>query len=146
MSEQGNFVHCMLIPLEQRYLLLPNTVVAEVLPIPKLNQQSQSRIKISWREQDMPIVDLEQLLGQQSHTSSASKVCIVNALNRDSELTVYAFPCWGAPQLITVNEFALQPTHDETHSEYIHCQLKIGNKVAVIPQLDNIESYLKNLA
>ncbi|WP_438970599.1 chemotaxis protein CheW [Methylophaga sp.] len=143
-QNSAQFVHCMLIPLQQHYLLLPNSTIAEVVPRTGIDIDTPSPENwlgyLNWREQSLPIIHLEDLLKAGTDAeSSGKKLCIINSINTTTEIEFYAIPCTGSPQLITLNQAALQLTHDDNNSPYLHCQIKIGNKVALIPNLDQIE-------
>jgi len=149
MSKQTDFVHCMLIPLHQHYLLLPNSLIAEVLPITSVTPpQAHSKAWLSyidWQDRALPIVDLEQLISSELDISgAANKLCILNSLNSETVTEYFAIPCSGSPQLITLNSAALKLTHDQSPSPYLHCQIQIGNKVALLPNLDAIELAIEN--
>lgn len=152
MTAKFDYVHCMLIPLRQHYLLLPNTTVAEVIPLPKRildhagHQQDFIIGKCQWRDSVLPVIDLENLIGEPADADSrdANKLCIVNGISDGAEIDHYALPCCGAPQLITLNEAALQTTPQDAEQNWLYCQIKIGNKTALIPNLDEIESHLQS--
>lgn len=151
MMAKLDYVHCMLIPLRQHYLLLPNTTVAEVIPLPRqmsLAQHSALNFIVGqchWRDNILPVIDLENLISEPADADSraANKLCIVNGINTDAAVDHYALPCCGAPQLITLNAAALQTTAQDAAQNWLYCQIKIGNKTALIPNLDNIESHLQ---
>lgn len=152
MTAKLDYVHCMLIPLRQHYLLLPNTTIAEVIPLPKNILASQAEQpsfivgQCPWRDSILSVIDLENLINEPADANSraANKLCIVNAINDNAAIDHYALPCCGAPQLITLNEAALQTTAHDDAQHWLHCQIKIGNKTALIPNLDNIENHLQN--
>ena len=149
MVNSSNFIHCMLIPLQNHFLLLPNPTIAEVIPMPKTIDPVDMSVAYwlglyAWRDQILPVIDLESMIENKTPTSGeAKKLCILNGINPQAQIEFYALPCYGAPQLITLTESALQQTHDTDESKFLHCQIKIGNKVAFIPHLDNIEENLK---
>ena len=152
MTATHDYVHCMLIPLRQHYLLLPNTTIAEVIPLPRqiqLQQDATSSFVVNqchWRDEILPVIDLETLIGEPADADSraANKLCIINGVNDAANIDHYALPCCGAPQLITLNAAALQITATDNAINGLHCQIKIGNKTALIPDLDNIENQLQN--
>ncbi|HET8806982.1 MAG TPA: chemotaxis protein CheW [Methylophaga sp.] len=152
MTAKLDYVHCMLIPLRQHYLLLPNTTIAEVIPLPRQiisaqsNQQNFIVGQVHWRDSILPVIDLENLIDEPADADSraANKLCIVNGINDNALVDHYALPCCGAPQLITLNEAALQTSAQADVANWLHCQIKIGNKTALIPNLDDIESHLQN--
>ncbi|BDZ74077.1 hypothetical protein GCM10025856_17960 [Methylophaga marina] len=93
----------------------------------------------------LAVVDLETLLKQNIETLyPANKLCIIEGINADADIGYYAIPCTGSPQLITLNASALKMTHDQNNSDYLYCQIKVGNKVAFIPNLDTLEIAIKN--
>lgn len=143
-------IYCMLVPLQQHYLLLPNTTIAEAIPKPR-NITNDSHINhfighYEWRNNNIKVIDLERLLGKNiSNADKATKLCILNGINTDANVEFFALLCYGSPQLITLNQSALRITHDIDNSDLIHCQIKIGNKVALIPNLDKIEELVSQL-
>ncbi len=151
MADDADFIHCMLIPLQDHFLLLPNPTIAEVIPMPTIDTVEPAPNywlgQYQWREKNLPVIDIESMVANTASTAmDANKLCILNGINPQAEVEFYALPCFGAPQLITLNESALQQTHDTDESNYLYCQIKIGNKVAFIPHLDNIETQLKEQA
>ena len=146
MTELSNdFIPCMLIPLRQHYLLLPNTTIAEVIPMPAITPiQDKPQYWLGQyrgHSQHLAIIDLENLVEQSSdQNDDANKLCIVFSVNTNNKLQTYALPCHGAPQLIHLNETALRLVDDgQAESEFLHCRTHIGNKVAYIPNLDKLE-------
>lgn len=148
-AQQPQFVHCMLIPLSQHYLLLPNSTIAEVVPKTGVGQEASANETwlgfIDWQQQHLPVVHLETLLGNGSKVASSAtnKLCIVNGINAEAKVDAYAIPCTGSPQLITLNQAALHLAQDDSNSPYLHCQIKISNKVAIIPNLDALEQAIQ---
>lgn len=148
-EQQAQFVHCMLIPLHRHYLLLPNSSIAEVIPrtgVAEPRPSAESWLSyINWQDREMPVVHLENLLTDGDDISSdGNKLCIINGINPQANIEAYAIPCSGSPQLITLNQAALRLTHDDNSSPYLHCQIKISNKVAFIPNLDQLETAIQS--
>lgn len=143
---KAQFVHCMLIPLSQHYLLLPNSSISQVIPKAGIRSDSDRQSWLDfmdWQQQRIPVVHLEQLLNDEPTQDSSNKLCIINGINTEAEVASYAIPCSGSPQLITLNQAALRLTHDDNSSPYLHCQIKISNKVALIPNLDALEHAIR---
>lgn len=144
MADYTNAIHCMLVPLREYFMLLPNSSIAEVIPMPNITPDTTGPEhwlgQYRWQDNSISIIDIEALA---THTatdiSQASKLCILNGINSESEIGFYAVPCSGSPQLISIDESAIKFSDDLSDSDYIHSQIKIGNKVAFIPHLDNIE-------
>ncbi len=148
MHNQSDFIHCMLIPLQQYYLLLPNPTIAEVIPLPRITDSDIDAVEyigqFFWRDQPLQVINLEILAGCQPGERQINKLCVINGINSEARIKQYAVTCCGAPQLITINETALQPVDEVMDSDWLHCRVKIGSNIALIPKLDRIEMQLQN--
>jgi len=146
-ENSSDFVPCMLIPLQQHYLLLPNSTIAEVIPMPRLspanNKPNYWVGECNWHEKQSPVIDLEGLVESEDYdTVDAHKLCVLHGINDNADIHIYALPCYGVPQLIHLNESALKLAQDTETSDFLHYKIQIGNKVAYIPNLDKIEETL----
>jgi chemosensory pili system protein ChpC len=144
-----DFIPCMLIPLQKYFFLLPNSTIAEVIPMPQLATVPDKPDfwlgEYNWHDRLLPVINVEALLKSKSiDVSAANKLCILHSINDTSDLPVYALPCYGVPQLINLNESALLMAKDAEESDFLLFQLPIGNKLAYIPNLDSIEIALSH--
>tara|TARA_R110000772_G_scaffold154947_1_gene266002 strand:+ start:503 stop:967 length:465 start_codon:yes stop_codon:yes gene_type:complete len=143
-----DFVPCMIIPLQHHYLLLPNSTLAEVIPTPRVVRTDSTMPsywigQCDWQSQIIPIIDLEGLVeNKPSNTADANKLCVLRGINTSANISIYGLPCYGVPQLIHLTESALKLAENVIKSDYVHYQIRIGNKVAYIPNLDAIETTL----
>ncbi|MDH5358359.1 MAG: chemotaxis protein CheW [Gammaproteobacteria bacterium] len=140
-----DFIPCMLIPLQQHYLLLPNATIAEVIPMPRLDSINSKPDywvgQYNWNSSLLPVINLESLVeGTPSDSAEANKLCILHGINTTANVNAYAFPCCGSPQLIHLTESALKLAPENQNTQFLHCQIQIGNKIAYIPNLDTIEA------
>jgi chemosensory pili system protein ChpC len=143
-SSASDFIPCVLIPLNQQYLLLPNASIAEVIPKPRFQHiENEVEYKIGqyvWQDTPIQVIDLDSLIEQKpSDTAEANKLCILRSINNTSSIHHYAVACYGAPQLIHLTEAALNVVDQPDQSNLVHCHIKIGTKIAYIPNLDAIE-------
>jgi len=143
-DNSSDFIPCMLIPLQQHYLLLPNSTIAEVIPMPRVRAVDDKPNywigQCDWHSWQLPVIDLESLVENEVYDiSDANKLCVLHGINTSADVSIYALPCYGVPQLIHLNESALKLALDTGDSDFVHYQIQIGNKVAYIPNLDKIE-------
>ena len=146
-ENSSDFIPCMLIPLQQHYLLLPNSTIAEVIPMPRVKPAEELPNywigECNWHEKKLPVINLESLIeGKDYDASDAHKLCVLHGINDSADIEVYALPCYGVPQLIHLNESALKLAQDTEGSGFLHYQIQIGKKMAYIPNLDKIEATL----
>jgi chemosensory pili system protein ChpC len=144
-----DFIPCMLIPLQKYFLLLPNSTIAEVIPMPQhtaMPNKSDFWVgECSWHDRQLPIINVEALIqSENTDVSDANKLCVLHGISDATDLPVYALPCFGVPQLIHLNESALLMAEDAEESDFLLFQLPIGNKLAYIPNLDSIEASLSH--
>jgi len=143
-----DFVPCMIIPLQHHYLLLPNSTLAEVTPLPRVIHTDNTKPsywigQCDWQSQTIPVIDLEGLIeGKRSNTADANKLCVLRGINTSANISIYGLPCYGVPQLIHLTESALKLAEGVLESDYVHYQIQVGNKIAYIPNLDAIETML----
>ena len=135
---------CILLPLQNHYLLLPNAAVISVSAITPLSSSPNKPEfwlgEYAWQSQKIPVLDLESLIEESApDTEDVKKLCIVRSLNNDNDLEAYGFTGHGSSQLIQINQAALQLSDTQKDSNFLHCQIQIGNKIAYLPNLDNIE-------
>ena len=142
-----HFISCMLIPLKEHYVLLPRSTIAEVIPMPQLNQTNNKPDfylgQCQWQSWQRPVIDFESLVKNTiANTSDANKLCILYGINSKIDISAYGLPCYGTPQLIQTNESTFAYAENTDDSEFLHFQMQVGNKIAYIPNLDMIEATL----
>lgn len=136
-------VQCVLIPLQDARLLLPNECVAEILPwrrIKPLQAVPNWCLGIlGWRGETIPVVRFE-VLNEHDNARSEEGRCIV-VMNR-AKLPIgpsfYAFAAEGLPRLMQVN------SDDMAGSEPLvgpadTAAIKLGTELVQIPNLEMVE-------
>lgn len=141
-------IRCMLVPLKDKLLLVPNTTVIEVTQFPTTTQAEQAPEYwvgyCSWRSQQLPVIDLDALLDQRaSDTGNVSHLCILKGINEAAGLNLYSLSCYAPPQLINIDSDTLQNLA-ESDAHWLYGQFSIGNKLALIPNLDELESTISS--
>ena len=134
--------------MQNHYLLLPNAAVISVsafaaLSLP-MNKPEFWVGEYKWQSQHIPVLDLESLIEEKAPNSEdVKKLCIIRSLNDDNDISAYAVTGHGSSQLIQINQSALQLSDTQKDSNFLHCQIQIGNKIAYLPNLDNIETMIQ---
>ena len=137
-------VRCLILPLTEGAMLLPNTAVAEVTAefrmeaVPAAPQWLCGRA--GWRGRHVPVVALEPLLGG-APPSAVQRVAVLNTLNGDPELPFLAVAISGIPRLMQVAEGSLGPCREGTHAGLL-CRVVLPGGEAVIPDIDTLEAWL----
>jgi chemosensory pili system protein ChpC len=153
MSEQSlpREIRCVLVPVGNLRLLLPNATVAEVitLPTPEPVEGAPEWLlgRIAWRGWRVPLVSFTRLAGvEEGDTELSMRVAVLKALGGNPELPFIAVVTQGFPRLTTLNAELIIPTHDGSAlPPGVRAQVLVRDDVAVIPDLEGIESQLADL-
>lgn len=138
-------IRCILIPMRESWLLLPNAVVAEVLNVPeyKLIDNSEDWLmgELNWREQRVPLVQLDLLLRTpvEQHISKQSKVVILNAISGNTKVPYFAIISQLIPRLIKVSESTLKDIPTPKKAKHVSKWTRVNDYMALIPDLESIE-------
>ncbi|SFS06420.1 chemosensory pili system protein ChpC [Dyella sp. OK004] len=150
MSEQPlpREIRCVLVPVGNLRLLLPNATVAEVitLPTPEPVESAPDWLlgRIAWRGWRVPLVSFTKLAGAEEGDAGLSvRVAVLKALGGHAKLPFVAVVTQGFPRLTTLNAELIIPTHDGTPlAPGVKAEVLVRDDVAVIPDLEGIEEQL----
>jgi chemosensory pili system protein ChpC len=153
MSEQPlpREIRCVLVPVGQVRLLLPNATVAEVItlttPEPVAGAPEWLLGRIAWRGWRVPLVSFTKLAGTEEGDAELSvRVAVLKALGDNAELPFVAVLTQGFPRLTTLNAELIIPTHDgKPLPRGVKAQVLVRDDVAMIPDLEGIESEVNQL-
>ena len=153
MSEQPlpREIRCVLVPVGQLRLLLPNATVAEVitLPTPEPVEGAPEWLlgRIAWRGWRVPLDSFTKLAGApEGDADLAVRVAVLKALGNNARLPFIAVVTQGFPRLTTLNAELIIPTHDGAPlPSGVKAQVLVRDDIAVIPDLEGIEAELAAL-
>ncbi len=148
-AEELSELSCVMIPLKDAQLLLPNVCVAEILPWRRVKALSDTPPwclgLLGWRGEMVPVVRFETLNGTPGDPRKSGRCMVVmNRARNERGLPFYALAAEGLPRMV-------QLTADDMANE--SCKLgpaeqvvvKVGTETAVIPNLDVIETQVAKL-
>jgi chemosensory pili system protein ChpC len=144
-------IRCLLVPVGNLRLLLPNATIAEVItqstPEPVANAPEWLLGRIAWRGWRVPLVSFTTLSGAEEGDADLSvRVAVLKALGGDSRLPFIAVITQGFPRLTTLNAELILPTHDgKPLPPGVRANVLVRDDVAMIPDLEWIEAELLDL-
>jgi len=148
-AEKGEEAYGQIVPLEGDSLLLPNAAVIEVRSLEGMRVRSGPPAwllgEVSWREYELPVLSIESLLGRPMPARSRrTRLLIINSTGSHLDTGLFAMVCQGYPHLAALNRVALQtiPLEARDPDELVLTRVKVANTLAIIPDLDAIESRL----
>lgn len=109
MPADDTLIRSLLIPMEDGYLLIPGTVVAEVTgysePEPMEGDHPSWLLgQFNWRGQQVPLIAFERVNGHASALPTTRiRVIVLKALGDRPELPYFALVAQGIPRLLNVH-------------------------------------------
>lgn len=144
-------IRCVLVPIGDLRMLLPNATIAEVItqstPEPVDGAPRWLLGRIAWRGWSVPLVSFTHLAGSaEGDSESMVRVAVLKALGGDPKLPFIAVQTQGFPRLTTLNSELVIPTHDgKDLPPGVRAHVLVRDDVAVIPDLEWIEANLLEL-
>lgn len=144
-------IRCILVPVGNMRLLLPNATVAEVITLPEPEPVDGAPAwllgRIAWRGWRVPLVSFTQLCGsEEGEAGLSSRVAVLKTLGGNPRMPFMALVTQGFPRLTTLNAELIIPTHDGTElPPGIRARVLVRDDVAVIPDMEGIEAELLGL-
>lgn len=141
-----------LVALQKSSLLLPSTMVAEIIPYEPLQRVEDSPDYLlgllSWRGEQVPVVSFEMLTverGSFSLVSVASASLIVVKTVSGGALPFYALVAQALPRLVRVSEDELFDTGEATEPTEV-VRAGYTDQLVSIPDIDYIEATLQPIS
>lgn len=138
-------ISCLLCPLQQRYLLLPCAMVAEVIIKPTIDvlpAEAPSWLLgyCLWQQQNVPVISFESANNNSSITGAHStfRLVILKACTNGHRSKHYALPIQDIPQVEAVNYGDLISLESEEGVYTLH-SVQLHDKVAIIPDYGKLE-------
>jgi chemosensory pili system protein ChpC len=141
-------IRCVLVPVGNVRLLLPNATIAEVItqstPEPVSHAPEWLLGRIAWRGWRVPVVSFTKLSGaEEGDADLSSRVAVLKALGDNPKLPFIAVMTQGFPRLTTLNAELILPTHDgRSLPPGVRAHVLVRDDVAMIPDLEWIEAQL----
>jgi chemosensory pili system protein ChpC len=142
---------CVMIPLADTHLLLPNISVAEILPWRRIKAIKDAPPwclgLLGWRGETVPVIQFETLNGANPSLVSNRGRCllIMNRARRSSGRAFYGLASVGLPRIVHLTDDDLQNMAVKLGLAEV-ASLKVGTETAVVPNLSFIEEQLATLA
>jgi len=137
-------IHCMLAPTEEDILLLPTSVLAEVVdfqqPSPMDEAPSWLIGQIEWEKRQVPVFSFYALIngGDPGEISSRSKIMVIKSLSESGRVPYLGILLSDLPRMTYVKEFDLEQTGDRSKSLGVYRRIRLEDQDAIIPDLDRL--------
>ena len=140
-------IRSVMIPITDAELLVPNASVAEVVaydePEPVDQGPDWMLGNVLWHGWQVPVVSFGMLCEKQEREPvEQAKLCITKSLVHNDRLPYIALLAQGFPRLVTITESALTEVPDRQRHIAIAGEVMVGDRQAIVPDLDRIAQLL----
>lgn len=136
-------MHALILPTSRVPLLVPSTMAAEIMAVPKLSPLPFAEPWVlgvaGWRKRAIPVVSFELMLGDRVPPviHPRSKVVVFQPLQGRSEWDFFGLLVSADPQTYTINDMTdLRPADTAIHSPIVGATVTIGRTAVVIPDME----------
>ena len=151
-QETDSRLKCLLLPVQSGILLLPNSVVAEIVPAQRHHRDDVTRPDwyighIEWRGDSLPLISLETLCDSSTREfpSKTSFVVLHRLQDAPGGEDYYAVCIDGIPHFQFVDETAVESLSTASENPYIAHEVSLDGASAIIPDLDAVERQVNTL-
>lgn len=145
-AREGN---CLLLTLNERQILVPRNLVAEVMRYSFLKFETDKRSGLQvfeWRGHQVPHLSGD-MFGDKAEViiNEDTKVAILHGLKYQKQLPFYSFTLSRSPRLLRVSEADLKEIKGvELHPGEL-MQVSLENSTAFIPKVDHFENIISDM-
>lgn len=149
-TNKNQAVRSLLLPLGDSFLLLPSTLIAEVIPYREPenlvdNAPDWLQGRLHWRGQDLPLLSLEVILGigeaEDEDELPDYRIIILYGLKDIEKLPFYAFVSDGMPRTLNITPDSLgQP--ETLPQAGLLAEVAVIEQSAYLPDLDYIQDLI----
>lgn len=148
MSQAAGEIRCMLIPLREGRLLLPNAAVSEIIgyrdPEPVAPDLDWLQGRVAWHQRDVLVVDFERLMGREDTAAGIrQRIAVCYTLKPDGEWPLVGLLTQGIPRLLRVSRAAIESAERPGAGDSpVRMQVRIGGEALLVPDLDYLQAQL----
>jgi chemosensory pili system protein ChpC len=145
-------IRCILAPLTNGQLLLPNSAIAEVLAYaqPEPFRQGPPWLlgEMAWEGWQVPIVCFEQIAdkGQRSAVTPRSRILVIKTLGESTQVNYIGLLIQGLPRLTRVTPETLEERQADDLPGVLFSKVGIDDQEALIPELGELATVVEQAA
>jgi chemosensory pili system protein ChpC len=145
-QDEVSEVASLLIPLQDKQLVLPNVTVAEIIPYraPTAISEHAGWLlgQLEWRNIHIPVLSYEILNGGSIPPIEGARLAVINGTGTKRNLPFYAILIQGIPKLMHIKEDDIVTVEAMRSGPYDQMAVSLYGEQAMIPNLDMIENEL----
>lgn len=145
-------LHCMRVPTDDVTLLLPTSVMAEVVdyspPRPMEGTPPWLLGFVDWENRQVPVFSFTALINGDPPGAAPprARIMILKSLNETGRVPYLGVLLAGLPHPVTVTPEDLVETGDEKKSLGVFSRVRVGEDAAIIPDIDRLTHLVTHAA
>ncbi len=149
MTQAGDELYCLLVPLAEERLLVPRACISEVInyqaPTPMDGAPAWYLGTIAWGGRRVPLLSFEAACGRMAPRSSGrTRIVVMQAIGSSLSCGHFAMLTQGFPQLVRVSPDVVHGDDSRVFGERspVICQLRMMNEYPLVPDFERIEAMI----
>lgn len=147
--ERRPAVSSLIIPVSQGNLILPQNMVAELIPL-DLSKQEEDVSVLDWLDlhgKHIPLISLPQLCGEDHADTQAQQALVLHTLTMTETMPLISLRVKGSPHHVDVDQQTLRDDHKENDKRcpYIAMHVRVANLPCMILDLPAIEKVVQGM-
>ncbi len=142
MAEKEKRINCLLVPLGQRTLLLPQTAMAEIIRQPRIEPFAWDVPwmlgRLPWRGMKIPVAELELLCAEFNPNNTMAQVIVLHSI-KTHVLDFYAFVTASIPRPVRVLAKDLNWANEPDICPIAAASVVLSEQELIIPDLLYLE-------
>jgi chemosensory pili system protein ChpC len=145
-------LHCMMVPTDGETLLLPTSVMEEVIdfqqPLPMESAPPWLLGHIEWETRQVPVFSFSALINGVDVDAIAprSKIMILKSLADSGRVTYLGLLLGDLPRRVNIKPEHLKATGDDKKSLGVYSRVSIEDEDAIVPDLDRLTHLVTHAA
>lgn len=142
-------VPSLIIPVSQGNLILPQNMVAELIPLDSPVQENNVPV-LDWLDlhgKHVPLISLPQLCGEDHTDTQAQQALVLHTLTVTDNMPLLSLRVKGSPHHVDVDPQTLRDDHKENDKRcpYIALHVRVANLPCMILDLPAIEKVVAGM-
>jgi len=149
MTDDPELLHCLLVPLVGRRLIVPRACVAEVIGLGRFSLREEAPDwllgEVAWSDRMVPLVSFEAACGDPvPEIGGRSRAVILRSMTGKLGRGGLALICQGLPQLLRLGAEVIELDQDgeQPGAAPVLCRVKVLNETPLVPDLETLETWV----
>lgn len=137
-------IHCMLAPTDEEILVLPTSVMAEVIdfqsPSPMEAAPPWLLGQLEWNNRQVPVFSFTALINAADvgEISAKAKILIIKSLADSARVPYLGILISDLPRMLNLTDSDIVQTGDEKKSLGVFSRILLEDQAAIVPDLDRL--------